>query len=76
MNEFIIFKCPYCKLIQYAKKNQKTKTCSKCQKKINLKKVWIRAKTNDIQETVKIIQNIKFKKNFDEKKSKIHSAFD
>lgn len=71
---FIIFRCPHCFIPQYIKEGQKTRKCPQCNKTINISKVWIRGKTDDIQEAVKIIQSLKLenKKNIDN----FESAYD
>jgi hypothetical protein len=54
---------------------QKTRKCPGCSKNLNLKKVIILTRTNDLEKAVLIVQNIKMKN----KKKNNHpfkSAFD
>ncbi len=61
--QYKIFICPFCGLVQYAKEGQGSRKCpsSKCRKSINLEQILVYARTYDIHNAVKIVQQMKEK---------------
>ena len=53
---------------------QKTRKCPGCNKTLNLKKVIILSRTDDIEKAVLLVQNIKMKNK--DKKNPFKSAFE
>ncbi|MEM1515489.1 MAG: DUF1922 domain-containing protein [Candidatus Bathyarchaeia archaeon] len=63
MSGYIVFACPRCKTIRYARRNQKTAKCLKCGYQIHIQpnKITILARANDAREVIEIIKVLKVK---------------
>lgn len=60
---YIIFACPKCNTIRYAKEGQKTAKCLKCgcQMKIHPDKILILTRARDAREAVEMVKALKAK---------------
>lgn len=63
MDNYIVFACPKCKSIRYAREGQKTAKCLRCgyQIQIHPNKIVILARAKDIREAVEIVKVLKVK---------------
>lgn len=61
MDDYIIFACPRCGTIRYAKEGQKTARCLKCgyQMQVHPDKVKVFGKARDSREAVEIVKALK-----------------
>lgn len=61
MNDYIIFACPKCNTVRYAKERQKTAKCLKCgcQIQIHLSKIVILARAKNAREAIEIVKALK-----------------
>ena len=59
--QYKIIVCPHCGLIQFVRDDQRSRKCpaSKCRKSIKLEQVIVLRRTCDIQQAVKIVQELK-----------------
>lgn len=63
MAGYIVFACPKCKTIRYAREGQKTAKCLKCgyQIQISPQKIRILARAKDTRDAVEIVKVLKAK---------------
>lgn len=63
LDEYLVFACPKCKTVRYAREGQKTAKCLKCgyQIQIHPSKVVILARAKDAREAVEIVKFLKAK---------------
>ncbi|MEM2273238.1 MAG: DUF1922 domain-containing protein [Candidatus Bathyarchaeia archaeon] len=63
MDDYIIFACPKCTSIRYAKEDQKTAKCLKCgyQMQIHPNKIVILARAKNVKEAVEKVKILKIK---------------
>lgn len=59
---YIVFVCPRCRLVRYAKEWQKTAACLKCGYRINPAKVRIIARAKTVNEAIEIVKLYKIKR--------------
>ncbi|MHA1730118.1 MAG: DUF1922 domain-containing protein [Promethearchaeota archaeon] len=58
-SHYKIIRCNKCGLPQYVKEGQKTRKCPNCNKTINLRKVIVLERTNDLKSAVLLVQKLK-----------------
>lgn len=63
MANYIVFACPKCKTIRYAREGQKTAKCLKCgyQMHINPQKTRVLARAKDVRDAIEIVKMLKTK---------------
>lgn len=63
LDNYIIFACPKCGSIRYAREGQKTAKCMKCgyQIQVNPRKIKVLAKARDAREAVEAVKVFKAK---------------
>ncbi|MEM1586231.1 MAG: DUF1922 domain-containing protein [Candidatus Bathyarchaeia archaeon] len=63
LDDYIIFACPKCKSIRYAKEGQKTAKCLRCGYQIQIRpnKIAILARAKDASEAVETVKILKVK---------------
>jgi len=54
-----IFACFHCRELQYCSLRQKTRQCVKCRKTLSLSEINFIVDTNDIQEAITVLQELK-----------------
>lgn len=61
MARYIVFGCPRCGLVRYARERQKTAKCPRCnyQIRIDLEKIQILAKVEDVRDAIDIVKAYK-----------------
>ncbi|MEM2430776.1 MAG: DUF1922 domain-containing protein [Candidatus Bathyarchaeia archaeon] len=64
MTSYIIFACPKCGLIRYAKDGQKTAKCLGCNYQIQIdpQKIKIIAKVRDVRDAIELVKVYKIKR--------------
>jgi len=63
LNDYVVFACPKCNTVRYAKERQKTARCLKCgyQIQIHPSKVVILARAKNAREAIEIVKVLKAK---------------
>lgn len=61
MADYIIFSCPKCGLVRYAREGQKTARCPGCnyQIRINLERIKVLARVNDVRDAIDVVKAYK-----------------
>lgn len=63
LDDYIVFACPRCRTIRYAKEGQKTAKCLKCgyQMQIHPDKIVVLARAKDAREALETVKILKVK---------------
>ncbi|MEM3745472.1 MAG: DUF1922 domain-containing protein [Candidatus Bathyarchaeia archaeon] len=61
LTKYVVFGCPRCGSIRYAREGQKTARCPKCNYQIQIKmeKIKILAKVEDVRDAIDIVKAYK-----------------
>ncbi|MEM1581111.1 MAG: DUF1922 domain-containing protein [Candidatus Bathyarchaeia archaeon] len=61
--DYILFACPKCGLVRYAKEGQKTAKCLRCshQIQINPQKIRVLARAKNVKDAVELVKIYKIK---------------
>jgi hypothetical protein len=75
---YLVFSCPNCGCLRYAKKRQKTAVCFRCHNQIPVdpSKIIILYRTENRREAIEALQKLKMKKGMEQSKQSKFSVYE